>query len=121
MKRLQFRDVLLLALALVVVVLVVFAVRASLPLQSGAASVDHPPFPETSEFPTATSDGRLALEGAAAQFLRDAGWSPVTNNARGWDFGGIEVLTLGGRRAGVHGLLLFEEPANLRPDSGYVF
>ena len=102
-------------------VLVVFAVRASLPLQSGAAPVDPPSFPETSEFPTATSDGRLALEDAAAQFLRDAGWSSVTNNPRGSDIGGIEVLTLGGRRAGVYGLLFFEEPANLPPDSGFVF
>ena len=119
MKRVQLRDVSLLILAVVVVVLVVFAVLASLPPQSGPVPSDQYPFPQTSEFPTTTAVGRLAVEDAA-RFLRDVGWSSPVTGSRGWDFDGIEVLTLYGRRAGVYGLLMFDEPAEFPTDSGFV-
>ena len=120
MKRVQLRDVSLLILAVVVAVLVVFAVRASLPPQSGSVPSDRYPFPQTSEFPTTTALGRLAVEDVADRFLSGVGWSSPATGSRGWDFDGIEVLTLDGRRAGVYGLLMFHEPVELPTDSGFV-
>ena len=105
---------------MVVAVLVVFTVRVSLPPQSVARPADEYPFPVVSEFLITMADDRLVLEDVAARFLCDVGWSPATDSSWGWDFDGIDVLTLDGRQAGVYGLLLFEEPTDLAANLEFV-
>jgi hypothetical protein len=72
------------------------------------------------EFPTTTVDDRVALEEAAARFLDDLGWSPPGGGSQGWRFEYVDIVTLDGRRAGVAGLLLMEQPADFPPRPGFV-
>ena len=120
MNRALVGNILLLALAVGVAILVGLAVWVSIAPHSGPREGDEYPFPSAAEFPAATEDDRVALASVAAAFLRDMGWSPPAGESRGWYFADVAVLTLDGRRAGTYGLLTLDAPVDLSGNRGPV-